>query len=359
MAEHKLQHYVPRCHFKPFSLKGEGKAIHLYNIGLRKFIKGAPVKGQCARNYIYGEDLKLERTLQDIEGKYSRLIADFIGDRAPALTEEDKSFLRRFSYLQFSRTQMAVSRREQSMSQMHQVTFQGREHLAEKIDLSERTLMRESMATFSETVHLVDDLKVVIFINETSNQVCTSDDPAILTNRYYLKRRNRSDFGIGSSGVMIFLPLTPHHVLMCYDGNVYTLPNKRGDYIYLQEENDIDAINELQFLKASSNIYFSDWDGRESIAAKFESNRDFRPKTWHKLTVLVPDQVTSSFESFRLATEEEIKTSKRRVLHGSSVFPSPRTWISRIQYRDPVRVYSNGSALGHVRRREWLKHPPA
>ena len=56
MAELKNQHFVPRCLLKPFSFKGEGRWIELYNIRHDKLIERAAVKGQCARNYLYGKE---------------------------------------------------------------------------------------------------------------------------------------------------------------------------------------------------------------------------------------------------------------------------------------------------------------
>ena len=55
MANLKNQHFVPRCLLKPFTQDGEGKAINVYNIRHDKLIQNAPVKGQCARDYLYGE----------------------------------------------------------------------------------------------------------------------------------------------------------------------------------------------------------------------------------------------------------------------------------------------------------------
>jgi hypothetical protein len=69
MPEKKNQHFVPRCALKPFSLDGAGAAINLFNISRAREIRNAPVKGQCARDYLYGSgENSLEDSLVELEG---------------------------------------------------------------------------------------------------------------------------------------------------------------------------------------------------------------------------------------------------------------------------------------------------
>ena len=64
MASHKNQHFFPRVFLRAFSQNGLGRAINLYNIDARRGIENAPLKSQCSKSYFYGEDLTLERILQ-------------------------------------------------------------------------------------------------------------------------------------------------------------------------------------------------------------------------------------------------------------------------------------------------------
>ena len=81
MPEYKRQHYVPRCHLKPFSLDQEGTAINLYNLNAERSIKNAPLKSQCARNYFYGKDLEIEKTLRYLEDDYSEVLRKIQNDQ--------------------------------------------------------------------------------------------------------------------------------------------------------------------------------------------------------------------------------------------------------------------------------------
>src|SRR4051794_19306669 len=104
MPAQKNQHYVPRCALKPFSLNADGLAINLFNISRRQAIANAPVKGQCARDYLYGKaDLRREQALAKLEGQYSRIL-DQLSAGGP-LPKKDKEWLLLFMLIQFRRTE--------------------------------------------------------------------------------------------------------------------------------------------------------------------------------------------------------------------------------------------------------------
>ena len=50
----------------------------------------------------------------------------------------------------------------------------------------------------------VDDLNVAILIDVTRRNFITSDEAAILVNKYHAHRPHHSNFGISSSGVLFF-----------------------------------------------------------------------------------------------------------------------------------------------------------
>src|SRR6266481_2888270 len=108
MADFKRQHYVPKCYFKPFSVEKTGAAINLVNISRYKHVRNAPIKGQFARDYFYGEELVLEKWLQQHEGDYAGVIRKLQG--GSNLDENDLLILRSFAYLQHSRTETAIRR---------------------------------------------------------------------------------------------------------------------------------------------------------------------------------------------------------------------------------------------------------
>lgn len=348
MPEHKSQHYVPRCYFKPFSLSGTGAAINMHNIGAERSIQNAPIKGQCAKDYLYGEDLTLEHFLQEIEGNYARIIS-IIQKASDQPTERDLQSLRDFAHLQYSRTDMAFRRTRLMHEGMHNMIYEGRPVEAEKLDISDRTMMLSTMKLYFDTRAYIEDLKVCIVKNETSQDFITSDDPSIFTSRFYIQKFHTNNFGLASSGALFVLPLTPRHLLVCYDGDVYTIPEKRGCFAFTSNQTDIFAANELQYLKAAENLYFSRWEDRGLIAEQLNEVAAFRPQSWSAFSAFVPVGENEQGERFRRATEEERRTSPQTMVLMSALHPAPRKWLSKLKYRSPPHTYFDGSAAGHVR----------
>lgn len=203
----------------------------------------------------------------------------------------------------------------------------------------------------------ITDLKGIIIINRSKDDFITSDDPCFFTNRFYIQKiikKTPLNFGLASSGALFFLPLTPRHQLMCYDRRVYTVPDSSEYYVATDRLRDISALNELQYLKAAENLYFSDWDDRERIATEFQMVSGHRPKAWHEISVLVQERSSEAGEYYRRATDEERQTATKTLQVMSSRHPEPLHWISKLRYRSSPKVYYNGSAAGYVRKREWL-----
>ena len=357
MPDYKRQHYVPRCYLKPFSLDDAGAAINLYNIARSRAVPNAPVKGQCAKDYLYGENPGLERALQVFEGEYARVL-HVLQDARAQPTRQDLAVLRGFAYLQYSRTDMAIRRARMAHEGMHNAIYEGRPVKPPDLNLSDRAMMRMTMALYGDLREYIEDLKTCIVKNETRSDFITSDDPSIFTNRFYVQRIRQQSFGISNSGALFFLPLTPRLLLMCYDGGTYTIPAILGCYISIISDADVFALNELQNLKAAENIYFSRWDDRERVEREFREVIPRRPRSWCHFSVLVPDGSTEQGQRYRRATEEERRTSQHTLVAMSMHHPAPSRWMSKLKYRSPVRAYSDGSAVGHVRKLTWLRGGP-
>ncbi|HMJ28044.1 MAG TPA: DUF4238 domain-containing protein [Xanthobacteraceae bacterium] len=348
MPDNKNHHYVPRCHFKPFTLNEEGKAINLYTSGKQILIPKVPVKSQCAHDYFYGVDLRLETELAQIEGRYATSLRRVVaGDD----THEDLHLLRFFAYLQLRRTEIAMTRIKEAEDAM---LTDVPEHVMPPDTLE--SIMITSMKVCAEAQHLVTDLKVRIIKNRTEVDFVTSDDPAIATNKWMSQKMNTEGFGVMSSGFILVMPLTPRLAILCYDGQVYTIPSLVGGRVILKKTEDVESLNELQYLKAAANIYFASWGMAEYVRDRFEEARPRRITDWviTRFYLLVSDD--GNQRTFKEVSQEETRVpNSRSIVHTAFRYPVPSTWLSHLKYRSPIKTFSHGTGAGHVRNEAWLE----
>ena len=351
MPDHKNQHFVPRCHLKPFSNEMAGKAINLFHIKSGRLISNAPVKSQCAHDYFYGEDLVVERHLQGLEGRYATVVRQIIAQ--DPVDDEAEKFLRDFSYLQYLRTDIAVRRGLLAQAQMADLIFEGAEQ-QRLPEITQKEFIQMTMGTFAETLPKISDLKVCIIRNDTQTPFVTSDDPAIMINRFYAQRLGPrwQGHGIENAGLMLVLPLSPKFLALSYDGDVYTCTDREQGIVTLEKQSDIDALNLLQFLKASEGIYFSSWADGQMVKASFESVAPKRPEAWHKLHYAVKDDVSEQSGSTRFRvvhSPAERLAAKEALIHLEQVTLDPGVWCSKVKFRAKPKFIDTKSGGGFVR----------
>jgi Protein of unknown function (DUF4238) len=349
MAEHKNQHFVPRVLLRPFTDRREGKSVNLYNIKSNRPIATAPVKGQCARHYWYGEDGVLEDLLSKIEGLFAKNRDRVI---AGSNDESERRELRRFMYFQHWRTKKAADRLRHSYEQMNANSWAPDEPIPDY-----KKLVLRSMRFGLQSRDFVDDLKVRIVENRSKTDFVICDDPAVMLNRFTVERLDDAAFGVSSSGLIIVMPLTPRLSMICYDGQVYTL-NVTDGRLLIKNDAAADAFNDIQMLATSENIYFRDWAQREYVQRRFLACKDKRPFAYSTVKTFVPDGEDNHTEHYRPGTVDEGRTAKRSLIAVRFNHPQPERWIPGLRYRDKPKTFYNGTGVGHVRKREWLRGLP-
>lgn len=346
MASNKNQHFVPRCYLKPFGQDEAGKAINLFNLDRARAVQGAPVKGQCSGDYFYGEDLVVERALQAFEGQYASLLKTIL---APdyRLLARDRATLAEFWLLQHLRTD-AASRRMVEMSQQMDADLGG---LPEGYKLEIREAVQFGIKTFFEARGVVADLKVALIRNRSRRAFITSDNPAVMTNRWHLSdpiSRGVSP-GLLNAGFIGLLPLSPSVLCVIYDGDVYSLANNAG-WLDLNDDADANDFNAHQILNCQANLYFKAWETRDEIVALATRVGPDRPPDRHRLEHLVLDRVEGNNRVYRVASLEEANAQQNSIIHSELVLPQPARWPSQMRWRAGGSVYSNGTAIGFVRK---------
>jgi hypothetical protein len=212
---------------------------------------------------------------------------------------------------------------------------------------------------FFQSRHYIEDLKKCFVRNETARSFVTSDDPAIITNKFFMQKLGRSNFGLASSGAMLLMPLSPMFILLCYDGGVYTIPDKQKGFIVVKKEADVFVFNELQYLKASDNIYFENWAEATQIKSEFEAVSPRRPESWVSLTKLVQSSDDDKGTNFRKATDEEFATAPKSMIIQSALYPSPSSWPSPLKFRNRPRHFPTAAASALFEKRNiWRARYP-
>ncbi|WP_199028731.1 DUF4238 domain-containing protein [Ralstonia sp. ASV6] len=345
MATNKNQHFVPRCHLRPFTLEEKGLAISLINLDRKRLVPNAPVKNQCSKDYFYGTDENLENAIQTIESGYARALREVVHD-SHSLSEDHKIVFRTFWLFQHLRTEAAAIRSVQWAETSRNLA----DLPPEEFTLSIKDAVQMACRNFAATMHEIDDLKFCIIKNKSDVPFITSDNPAVLTNKWHLDNDElrRRSFGIGSAGVLAILPLTPKLLFLGYDGDVYSISNERG-VLEIKNNRDAIALNRHQFLQCVANVYVHDTTLEKNLIGHYSDVEQFRPKERHIIHYAQIDGVVDGHARYVVIPPEERDKTKDALMHSQIIHPHPRIWPSQIRIRSKGAVYTNGTGMGYVR----------
>lgn len=351
MASNKNQHFVPRCYLRPFAVDGtDGAASNLYNVDRRRFIEGAPLKHQCSRDYFYGKDSELEKAIQLVETSYAEALRAIL---APGyvLVDLHRTQLKVFWQLQHMRTEAASIRTSEMMESMRDTAESVRSAARDlKFRLEIQDAVQMAMRAFAESIRILQDMKVCLIKNRTDIPFFTSDDPAVLTNRWYLEMpaANRRAFGLGSAGDILLLPLSPRVLCLGYDGDVYSVPND-GGWVEVRRDADVEAFNEHQFLNCRANVFVKDSAHAGVVHKSFLRAVPGRPETRHRINYAVLDEEGEGYKRYRAVNPVEADEHREALVHCQVIHPKPAFWPRVINWRPRGFAFENGTGVGFVR----------
>lgn len=296
--------------------------------------------------------------LSKVEGSFNQLLNRIDAGEDP--TENDFKELRFFLYLQFQRTEMSVLRLSHTYGDMSAHALDIGNAKAPPIDAYK--LMIESLRACMEGSDSISDLKTRLIENRSRVDFVISDDPVIFANRYATQRLKETGYGVDSSGVFLLMPLSTRIAVICYDSQVYTAPRLIDGRLIVERDDDADAINQFQYLKASENVYFRNIADRDRVIAEFNRYKGNRPSSWSKADVLVQDDAGTAgalldedgvARNYRIATPEEGRTAKSVVLKMNHIYPVPDRWFPQLTYRANPKTFYQGLGAGHMRKKGW------
>jgi hypothetical protein len=313
-------------------------------------IEGAPIKGQCARDYFYGKDRILEHALEEPEGAYAAIVDKAAKDPG-SITSMEFARLREFTLLQTFRTYgfveklMAVSARHYNDLEAAAPGKPLPRPALANVDAAVRMAVR----IFVDMREHVRDLETCLILNEARRQFITSDDPAIHTNRFHFQQLRTNWFGFGSAGAMFFLPLTPKLAFMAFDNNVYVRPTRQGNTIVTSRDDEVSAINELQLLHARQNLYYGDAATGETLMTEFRRHASRRPEVWHEFTYFEKMGESDKGEEYERVEAMTLEGGRQFISNTRPVHVQPSRWTGLLEKRLRPRFVDTGTGLGYIR----------
>ncbi|NTW53926.1 MAG: DUF4238 domain-containing protein [Chlorobaculum sp.] len=347
MATNKNQHFVPRCYLKEFTHRSEGTTINLFNIDRKKTISNAPVKNQCSKDYFYGKDEFLENVIQLLEGTYASTLQQLLSSLSPALNNNQIFILKRFLLFQYLRTEAASKLTVEISASMNEVT--GNSGYYFNLEIKKAVLM--AMRDYVTNIKIIDDLKICIVQNKTDIPFITSDDPVVLSNKWHLNdiRTKLRSFGLRTCGALLFLPITPKLMCLAYDGDVYHIAHKNC-WTSILDINDVIAFNEQQILNCRANLFFKDIDHHSFVEKSFNETSANRPQIRHRLHYAVLDMTMGDYSRYKVVDPKTVGEHKEAIINIETIHAHPSSWPSIIGWKKRGTVYTNGSALGYIRK---------
>jgi hypothetical protein len=112
-----------------------------------------------------------------------------------------------------------------------------------------------SLSQAPQLAATLSDLAMRLVVAAPDTPFVTSDNPVFKYNSFCEGVAWSGVVGAGCSGLQIFLPLAPSHLLMLFDTKVYATGQRSGDAISKATHSDIRALNVLQGVSAHRNLY--------------------------------------------------------------------------------------------------------
>jgi hypothetical protein len=259
MPSNKKHHFVPRFYLRRFS--AHGVSINLYNIASGRSIFRANLKNQAYRDYFYGKELEVEHAIAGLEAEAAGVLRKIDEHQVlPPPFSPDHVTLVTHLVMQQARTAHEAEALNEINNAMMQ-RIMGPTMAAEGIDLTKFKVNLAEPAAFavaiaSRLAPLALDLHYKLLIDRTGEGFVTSDNPVVACNPMLSFRTFGSNCGVASKGLQLYFPIDPQKLILFYDGHAYRVGSNDSIVVNVTNPADIHALNTLQIVAASDNIYF-------------------------------------------------------------------------------------------------------
>ena len=275
MAEKKNQHFVPKYYFRYFNNNKEFISTLIVDKG--NLIPVASLSGQASRSYFYG-DITFENNVCLVEHELKKYLDEFSNTKK-INKKLRKGILKNILY-QEGRT---VKKRKQTanvwatMAAMEDLNKKAnniekaRKWYAENATVGapdiedEKNWQWQIMKMAQESIWTMEDLSFILLKNSTEIPFIFSDAPVIFINPHMKNFYQYGVIGNLSKGLIVAYPLSQNYLVVFYDADVYRLKmscmkkyDKSDNILELDNEEEIDKFNYLQYINADACVYSGD-----------------------------------------------------------------------------------------------------
>ena len=253
---------MPRMYMKRFSnVNGNPKGkVNVFLVETNQPCGLVPYKNQCKKRYYYGKNGAAELYLSKRENTWDKVIQKAIDN--DVLTINEKEELRNFVIFQLYRTPIWLDTTKKHICAIRdwsrrniQCDIETYNNYVYPIyikpfDFLLETLTPELYVENSlEECRRNSDLSIAIVTCDTDVELVTSDSPVLAFNPFA--------WGIpylDAMGIILLCPLDPHHFVIIYDSNFYTIQKNDDDYITLTNSSEIQLINAYQYIMSDKIV---------------------------------------------------------------------------------------------------------
>jgi hypothetical protein len=355
MAQNKKQHYVPKMVLRNFACDQKKKQINLIHINSKKAIYAASLRDQCQKPYLYGQDGIFEDNLAEMEGVFHKIIDRLVADESISDDFQTRYHIIELLSVQKSRTLQAEEELNRMADQLTKLMMYNRfdRDVLEKVKLTVIDAASQNVVQALLLCPIMYDLKHFLVINRTKTPFIISDNPVSHTNWFcHARLRGRSAGGIARSGLQVFMPVSPHHALLLHDKYVYQTDN-HDHVIELQNPQEVDSINEIQWLNAYKNIYFPPGFDEAHIDRCLSWERDKKlPEITRLKATDKPGQYVATDKTIFDGPEEGVT---RELIHFGAPESAKDLRIGAVHIRRKPVYFDNESAASPMRDPAWSK----
>lgn len=320
-------HFVPQFYLRYWS--SDEKSTNLFNFRRMLAIPDASIKGQCQRHNFYSFAPKLEAALANLEGETAEVVRTLnaAGD-VPRHGSEDWLTLLRYIGFQKLRTSSANYMSEVFADQIARLWVDAAaEYGGSAPEVENWKSIRPlaiAMSVIGQLLEVASDLRMHLFVNETTRQFLTSDDPVVMHNQYCEGITYLGVSGWSNSGVQVFFPLSPRALLLLFDPSIYKVgrSHRGSTATRISDEESVMQLNSLQIMNAQHNVYFASFADPEKAMRECRSLAARRPKTRY---------------TFVEAEGVEADGKESTIMHGYEPLLPIRLTISAIKIRKRPR----------------------